>query len=41
LIDTFDATLGTVRRNRRLVLGGVAEGSVVTMLGVPAVPVCE
>jgi len=40
-VDTFRATFVNVRRRGRDVLGGFAEGRVVTILGIPYVPTCE
>lgn len=39
--STFAGTFVTVGRNGRQVLGGFAEAGVVTVLGIPYVPVCE
>jgi len=40
-VSTFQGTFVTVRKHGRAVLGGFAEGSTVTTLGIPTVPVCE
>lgn len=40
-IDTFQATFVNVKRGSRWVLGGYAPHGVVTMLGIPYIPVCE
>lgn len=40
-MDTFQATFVSVRRGARYVLGGYARGRIVTMLGIPFIPVCE
>ncbi len=39
--NVFQATFVNVRRHGRQVIGGFSTGSVVTLLGIPAVPVCE
>jgi hypothetical protein len=40
-VDVFQGTFVTVRRGGRIVLGGFANGRVVSTLAVPSVPVCE
>jgi hypothetical protein len=40
-LPTFGGTFVTVRRHGRQVLGGFAKHRTVTILAVPAVPVCE
>ena len=39
--ETFQGTFVTVRRNGDEVLGGFGEHGIVTILAIPAVPVCE
>lgn len=38
---TFQGTFTSVRRSGRQVLGGFGEGAVVSLLAIPAVPLCE
>jgi len=40
-IDTFQGTFVTITRNGDQVLGGFGEHGIITMLAVPAIPVCE
>lgn len=40
-VDTFQGRFVTVEQRGRQVIGGFAEGRTVTLLGIPAVPVCE
>ena len=40
-VSTFQGTFVRVRRHGRDVVGGFGEGSVVTIVAIPAVPVCE
>jgi hypothetical protein len=40
-IDTFQATFVTVRRGARTVISGFAPKNVVTLLGIPYIPVCD
>jgi hypothetical protein len=40
-IDTFQGTFVTITRNGDQVLGGFGEHGIITMLAIPAVPVCE
>lgn len=39
--STFVGTFVTVRRGSRTVMGGFAEKKIVTVIGIPFVPVCE
>jgi hypothetical protein len=41
LVSTFQGTSVRVRRHGRDVVGGFGEGSVVTTVAIPVVPVCE
>lgn len=40
-LDTFGGTFVNVKRKGKQVIGGFAQGKVVTSIGVPYVPVCE
>ena len=40
-VSTFQGTFVRVRRHGRDVVGGFGEGNVVTIVAIPAVPVCE
>jgi hypothetical protein len=40
-VSTFQGTFVRVRRHGRDVVGGFGEGSVVTIVAIPVVPVCE
>jgi len=40
-VDTFQGTFVTVKSHGRQFLGGFGDGAVVSVLGIPAVPVCE
>jgi hypothetical protein len=40
-VDTFQGTFVTITRNGDQVLGGFGEHGIITMLAIPAVPVCE
>jgi hypothetical protein len=40
-VSTFQGTFVRVRRHGRDVVGGFGEGSVVTIVAIPTVPVCE
>jgi hypothetical protein len=39
--DVFQGTFVTIKRHGRPVLGGFADGPHITLLAIPAVPVCE
>jgi hypothetical protein len=39
--ETFQGTFTTVGRGSRQVLGGFGEGPVLSVLAIPAVPLCE
>jgi hypothetical protein len=40
-VDTFQATFVTIKRHGQDVVGGFAEHRVLTMIAIPAIPVCE
>ena len=40
-VDTFQGTFVTIKRHGRDVVGGFAEHRVLTMIAIPAIPVCE
>ena len=40
-VDTFQGTFVTIKRHGQDVVGGFAEHRVLTMIAIPAVPVCE
>jgi hypothetical protein len=40
-VSTFQGTFVRVKRHGRDVVGGFGEGSVVTIVAIPTIPVCE
>lgn len=40
-VDTFQGTFVTIKRHGQDVVGGFAEHRVLTMIAIPAIPVCE